>query len=196
MLDRLDEVGHRDARDDERRRRRHRLLDGRRSRGPCASSSSPVFTRRSSLTSASRSAAGRRRRSGPGSSVVSAHTRSPIATVPAPATAAGDALEDRLAVVGLLDDDQLALRLLAHVEGGEHPRHHEDRLGARAEERAGHPPVGIRRLAEARHLPLDARSGTRDRPTARGTAPSIALGLEPLARRGGGARRSRTSARV
>ena len=88
VLDRLGELGHRDARDDERRRRRHRLLDRRRSRGPSPSSSSADLTRRSSLTMRepvrSRSAPTML----PSSSVVSAQTRSPTATAPPPPAAA------------------------------------------------------------------------------------------------------------
>ena len=65
-------------------------------------------------------------------SVVSAQTRSPTATVAGRAEAARDALEDRDAVVRLVHDDELALGLLAQVEGGEHAREDEDGLRVRA----------------------------------------------------------------
>ena len=67
-----------------------------------------------------------------------------------------DTLEDRRAIVGLVHDDDLAVRVLAEIEGGEHARQHEDRIRAATEERACHPAVRIRHLAEARDLPLDA----------------------------------------
>ena len=98
---------------------------------PIASSSSPLLIRRSSLTSRepvrSRSAprirAELQRRLGP--HAVADRDRTGARGI------AGDALEDRRAVIGLVHDDQLALRRLAHVEGGEHARHDEDRLAPR-----------------------------------------------------------------
>src|SRR6476619_2623155 len=74
----------------------------------------------------------------------------------APVDASDDPLEDRVAVVGLADDQHLALRLLAEVERMEHAREEEDGLALRTKDRAGHPAVGVRRLAEARDLALDA----------------------------------------
>ena len=120
-----------------------------------ASSSSAVFTRRSSFTSAdpvrSRSAPKLRARL----SVVSAQTRSPIATVSGRAEALGDALEDRDTVVGLVDDDELASGLLPEIERDEHAREDEDGLRAAGEERAGDPAARVGRFAEVRDLPLD-----------------------------------------
>ncbi len=98
---------------------------------PIASSSSSVLMRRSSFTSREpvRSRSGPRIR--PSSSTVSAQTRSPTATDVAPRPAR-DALEGRVAVVGLVHDDDLSLGLLAHVEGREHAREEEDRVRRRA----------------------------------------------------------------
>src|SRR5207302_2426332 len=72
------------------------------------------------------------------------------------AEAARDPLEGGESVVGLVHDHDLALRLFAKVERGEHPREHEYRIGAGPEERAGDPAVGVGRLAEARDVALDA----------------------------------------
>ena len=84
--------------------------------------------------------------------------------------------------------------LLAQVEQREHPRQHEHRVGAGPEERAGHPAVRVRGLAEVRDVALDpgqvleiGRRGEEERVDA--------LGLEPLGRGAAGARRSRTSRR-
>ena len=90
----------------------------------------------------------------PSWSAVSVQTRSPTATVPS--ISLRDALEDRGAVVGLVDDDHLARRLLAQVERGEHARKEEDRVASGAEEGARDPAVRVRGLAEVRDLPLDA----------------------------------------
>ena len=66
-----------------------------------------------------------------------------------------DPFECSETVVGFVDDHELALRLFAEVEGGEHAREDEDRWGCAREERAGDPPVRIRGFAEVRNLPLD-----------------------------------------
>ena len=92
----------------------------------------------------------------PSWSAVSVQTRSPTATAPSPVNALREPLEDRGAVVGLVDDDHLARGLLAQVERGEHAREEEDGVAPGAEERAGDPAVSVRRLAEVRDLPLDA----------------------------------------
>ena len=123
---------------------------------PIASSSSSVLTRRSSLTRRDPVRSGSKPNTRPSSSTVSAQTRSPTATAPSRAEAARDALEDRRPVVGLVHDDHLAVRLLAQVERGEHPREDEDRLRVRVEERSADPAVRVRDLAEVRDLPLDA----------------------------------------
>ena len=88
-------------------------------------------------------------------SVVSAQTRSPIGDRSGRAQAFRDALEDRDTVVGLVDDDELALGLLPEIERGEHAREDEDGLRAADEERAGDPAARVRRLAEVRDLPFD-----------------------------------------
>ena len=66
------------------------------------------------------------------------------------------ALEERDAVVGLVDDDHLARRLLAQVECGEHAWKEEDRVASGTEERARDPAVRVGSFAEVRDLPLDA----------------------------------------
>ena len=91
----------------------------------------------------------------PSWSAVSVQTRSPTATA-RPVDLLRDALEERGAVVGLVDDDHLARRLLAQVERGEHAREEEDRVASGTEERAGDPAVRVATLAEVRDLPLDA----------------------------------------
>ena len=94
---------------------------------PIASSSSSVLMRRSSFTSREPVRSRSEPRMRPRLSTVSAQTRSPTATA-AGAEAPRDALEGRVAVVGLVHDDDLSLGLLAHVEGREHPREEEDRV--------------------------------------------------------------------
>ena len=71
------------------------------------------------------------------------------------AEAARRRLEQRRSVVAFADDDQLARQLAGHVEQRHHPRQDEDRLAARAEERARDPAVGVLRLAERRDHALD-----------------------------------------
>ena len=85
------------------------------------------------------------------------------------AEASRDSLERRKAVVGLVDDRRARPRALPE---GRRPRtcagRRRPESAARAEERPRDPAVRIRGLAEVRDLPLDARSGTRGPPTARG----------------------------
>ena len=88
--------------------------------------------------------------------VVSAQARSPIATVAARPRSADDPLEDRSPVVGLVDDDDLPLDVLLQVERRDHAREHVGRLLVGAEERARHPAVRVRALAEERDSAPDA----------------------------------------
>ena len=99
---------------------------------PIAASSSSVLTRRSSFTSVEPVRSRSKPATRPRLSTVSAQTRSPTATTGA--EPARDALERGKAVVGLAHDDDLSVRILAQVEGGEHAREQEDRIGVRPEE--------------------------------------------------------------
>ena len=67
------------------------------------------------------------------------------------------ALEDGGAVVGLVHDDDLALRAHRKVEHDDHARQHEDRVGVRPEEAARDPSVRVGALPEERDPALDAR---------------------------------------
>ena len=157
VLDRLDELGHRHARHDERRDVAAIVcLDGRdraahRVELLVRLDPAQLVDEREPVRSRSKPTASPRLR------VVSAQTRSPI----------GDGRGRRRgrattrskigeAVVGLVDDDHLALGVLAQVEGREHAREDEDGLGAGPEEGARDPAVRVRGLAEVRDLPLDA----------------------------------------
>ena len=64
--------------------------------------------------------------------MVSAQTRSPTATVPVEPRPRATRSNIPQAVVRLVDDDELALWLLAQVEGGEHAREDEDGVALRA----------------------------------------------------------------
>ncbi len=61
--------------------------------------------------------------------------------------------EQRLAVVGLVDDDGLPRLAPFEVEDEHHPRQHVERLAPRREEGADDPAVGVGGLTEARHVP-------------------------------------------
>ena len=160
VLDRLDELGHRDARDDQRRDGGHRRLDGARSRGPSPPSSSPrldpaelVDERRARAQPVGAEDAR------PRFSAVSAHTRSPTATPLAAGRAAG-ATRSKIAARRRSRSTTTSSPsgAVAEVERGEHARHDEDRLGAGPEERAGDPPVRVRatrrRSGSARSTPV------------------------------------------
>ena len=66
-----------------------------------------------------------------------------------------DALEDRVAVVGLVHDDDLAVRPNGQVEEHHHARQDEDRIRVRPEEPARHPAVRVGALSEERDPALD-----------------------------------------
>ncbi len=122
---------------------------------PIASSSSSVFTRRSSLTSDDPVRSRSKPKTRPRLSVVSAQTRSPIATVRRLPEALRDPLEDAEAVVGLVDDHELALRTNRQIERHDHARQDVDRVGVRPEEAAGDPAVRVGALTEERDPALD-----------------------------------------
>jgi hypothetical protein len=65
-------------------------------------------------------------------------------------------LEQRSAVVGLVDDDELALRLAFEIERDDHARKDENGIRVGPEKGTGHPTVRVRALAEAGDLSLDA----------------------------------------
>ena len=155
VLDRLGELGHRDAGHDERRRRGHRLLDRvdrATHRLELLGGLDPaqlVHEPRAGLQPVGAEDPGEvERRLGP----------DPVADreLARACCGAGDALEDGEAVVGLVHDEDLAVGLLAEIERREHPRQHEHRLRAGPEEGARDPTVCVERLAEARHGPLDS----------------------------------------
>jgi len=66
------------------------------------------------------------------------------------------------------------------VKRREHLRHDEDGFRVRPEERARHPAVRVRRLAEVRDVPLDARQ-VLEVGRGREEEKVDALGLHPLA---------------
>ena len=76
--------------------------------------------------------------------------------MPASTQAAGDALEGREAVVGLVDDHDLPLGLVLQIEGRDHPRQHEDRIRAGAKNAPATQPWAYELSPEARDLAFDA----------------------------------------
>ncbi len=176
VLDGLDEVEHRDAGNHKRCHPLHRPLDGR----DRATHRLELLVRLhpAELVDDAR----------PGAQAVEADDPAEVerrlrpdavADRHARAQVARDALEGGKAVVGLRDDDHLARRLLAQVEEREHARQDEHRVLAGPEECAGHPAVGVGRLAEVRDVALDAGQvlevgGRREEQRV------DALGLEPL----------------
>ncbi len=155
VLDGLGELGHRHAGLDERRCRRHRALDGL--DGAAHRRDLVCVLRAAQLVDDARA----------GLQALEADCPSEVERRLGPDAVAdrdfacgadllGDALEDRRAVVGLVDDDHLARGLLAQVEGGEHAREEEDGVCVGAEERAGDPAVRVGGLAEVGDLALDA----------------------------------------
>ena len=156
MLDGLGERGHRHAGRDERRRGGHRPLDcGDRAahRLELVGGLDPAepFTSREPV----------RRRSVPRIrarlSVVSAQIRSPTASTPEPAAVRATRSKTAKPVVGLVYDQNVAVRGLAEVERREHARQHERGLCAGPKESPRDPSVRVQRLPEARHGPLDPR---------------------------------------
>ena len=155
VLDGLGELEHRDAGSDERRDGGHRLLDG-----------DDRASHRGELVGVLRAAEPVDDR-GAGAEAVEADCVSELKGRFRPDAVAGrdgaraadvlsDAREDGGAVVGLVDDDHLAVGLLAQVEPGVHPREQKERLAVGAEEGAGNPAVGVVDLAEAGDAALDA----------------------------------------
>ena len=153
MLDRLGELEHRHAGHDERRDGGHRAfhgLDGATHRGELLVGLRPpelVDDVRAGLQPLEADGAAELER-GLGPDAVADRNR--------PVDLLRHALEERGAVVGLVDDDHLARRLLAQVERGEHARKQEDRVASGAEEGARDPAVRVGGFAEVRDLPLDA----------------------------------------
>ena len=64
--------------------------------------------------------------------------------------------EERGAVVGLLDGDDLADVAAPEVKRDVHPRQDVDRLPIGRDQRPGHPAVRVVHVAEARQVPLEA----------------------------------------
>ena len=117
------------------------------------SSSSSDFTRRSSFTSGVTFPT-----LAPGSGLLEvedglAPRASADAEPPDVAKRASGGREQRLAVVGLVDDDGLPRLAPFEVEDEHHPRQHVERLAPRREEGADDPAVGVGGLTEARHVP-------------------------------------------
>ena len=73
------------------------------------------------------------------------------------AQALRDPLENCRAVVGLVDDDDLAFRRYRQVEDRHHARQHQHRIGIGTEEAARNPAVRVGALPEERDPALDAR---------------------------------------
>jgi hypothetical protein len=83
--------------------------------------------------------------------------RSPATTEPPDGPqACGCGAEERLAVVGLVHNDDLAGLGAAEVKEDEHPRQDEERLASGREEGAGDPAVRVRDLAERGEVALDS----------------------------------------
>ena len=124
---------------------------------PIASSSSGVLIRRSSFTSDDPVRSRSKPKTRPRLRVVSAHTRSPTATVegrPSPfATRSKTAYPSSFSSTTTISPSGRH----GEIECGHHARQHEDRVGVGTEEAARDPAVGVRALTEERDPTLDAR---------------------------------------